>query len=71
MRTVIAALELTVGDVPIDRLRLLVDALEVEMFIPELILVSVEAREWPDTSMGCPTPDASTTRSSCLATPWC
>ena len=39
-----------------DRINALVDALEVELAIPELVLLSVEPREWSDTSLGCPTP---------------
>ena len=43
-------------DIPMDRINALVDALEVELAIPELVLLSVEPREWSDTSLGCPTP---------------
>jgi hypothetical protein len=50
------AFELPVMDIPMDRINALVDALEVELAIPELVLVSVEPREWPDTALGCPTP---------------
>ena len=43
-------------DIPMERINALVDALEIELAIPELVLVSVEPREWSDTSLGCPTP---------------
>ena len=43
-------------DIPMARINALVDALEVELAIPELVLLSVEPREWSDTSLGCPTP---------------
>jgi hypothetical protein len=45
-----------VMDIPLDRINALVDALEIELAIPELVLLSVEPREWSDTSLGCPTP---------------
>jgi hypothetical protein len=45
-----------VMDIPMDRINALVDALELELAIPELVLLSVEPREWSDTSLGCPTP---------------
>jgi hypothetical protein len=39
-----------------ERIYRLADALKIELNRPDLVLVAIEPREWPDTSLGCPRP---------------